>query len=401
MKVIRPELADDPSFVRNFDRTAQRVSRLEHPHIVPLYDYWREPGAAYVVMRLLPRDLTTRLGTGPVDPSEAAFMAQQLGSALVLAHGLGVVHGSVKASNVLIDDDGNFYLSDFGLADLDAMSETRADQGRAGDQFDLAVLLGYALTGVKPFGDRGAASSRDAFPSVHTQRPSIPAAVDAVLWKAAAWNPGQRYADVGTFVDMFVEALGGERRETTDNDVVNPFRGLEAFTEADAEVFFGRDDVVEEVLGRFDDHTGDDGEALRFVTVIGASGSGKSSLVRAGVVPRIRAGAITGSSEWFIATMVPGPNPLADLERALQSIATPAASDEREATANSDHTVDGLLRAAVAPGQPVLLIIDQLEELFTQTPEEDRNRFHPATDRGGLGSRQQPAGAHNAASRLS
>ena len=117
VKVIRPELADDPVFIRRFEADAERVARLDHPHIVPLYDYWREPGAAYIVTRLFRGgSLNDTLGQGPLETTVAAEIVDDIGSALALAHRHGVVHGDVKPGNILFDDAHRAYLGDFGIA---------------------------------------------------------------------------------------------------------------------------------------------------------------------------------------------------------------------------------------------------------------------------------------------
>ena len=117
IKVIRPDLANDPAFIRRFQAEAQLVATLEHPHIVPLYDYWREPDAAYLVMRLMRGgSLASVLEHGALTPAQTITMVDQLGNALQTAHRSGVVHGDINPDNVLIDDEGNAYLSDFGIA---------------------------------------------------------------------------------------------------------------------------------------------------------------------------------------------------------------------------------------------------------------------------------------------
>ena len=118
IKVIRPDLADSTEFVHRFEAEARLVARLEHPHIVPLYDYWREPGGAYLVFRLLSggtaRDSV--ISGGPWSLARVSRLIEEVGSALMSAHGAGVAHNDVKASNVLLDDDGAAYLTDFGIA---------------------------------------------------------------------------------------------------------------------------------------------------------------------------------------------------------------------------------------------------------------------------------------------
>src|SRR6266511_4361728 len=117
IKTINPRFANDPEFIRRFEAEAQLVARLEHPHVVPLYDFWREPYGAYLVMRYLRGgSLRERLAHGPLGLQEAARLLDQMAQALMAAHRQGVVHRDVKPANILFDEDGNAYLSDFGIA---------------------------------------------------------------------------------------------------------------------------------------------------------------------------------------------------------------------------------------------------------------------------------------------
>ena len=388
VKTIRAQLADDPDFVRRFDAEAQLVANLEHPHIVPIYDYWREPGGAYIVMRLLADNLGTRLADGPMDVSAATTIAHQLGGALATAHRAGVVHGDIKPSNVLVDES-SAYLADFGVATLvesatgDGTSYsssgyespellTGESPSPASDQFALAVLIVHLLTGQLPFGTRAIATPHDRSPSIHVQRPSVPAAVDDVMWKATAWEVADRYTDVESFIDHFEAAFAGRSEpESRGHQIANPYRGLRAFTEVDQTLFFGRAALVAELVDRL----GHSDSSERFVVAIGASGSGKSSIVRAGLLPKLRSGSIPGSDGWLIATMVPGSNPFGELSSALRSIAT---LDPGPAASGTDVPHEGevarILDAAVPADQQVLLVIDQLEELFTQTADESIRR---------------------------
>ena len=381
VKTIRAQLADEPEFVRGFDAEAQLVANLEHPHIVPIYDYWREPGGAYIVMRLLDGNLASRLEGGPLDVSSVASVARELGSALHAAHRAGVVHGDIKPTNVLVDDE-RAYLADFGVASLvESTSEDRGPSPSSGfespeqlagqpaspasDQFAFAVLLFQLLTGTLPFGTRAIATAHDRAPAVHVQRPSVPAAVDDVLWRATQWEPAQRFDDVETFVAQFVAAIEGRSAaERPVTILANPYKGLEAFTEADQANFFGRRSVTDELVSQL----GRPGTEGRFVIAVGASGSGKSSVVRAGLVPRLRSGAVDGSERWLVATMVPGADPFASLQQALRSVAT----EERRPNPSGigDEPFEQLLHRAVPYGAPILLVIDQLEELFTLVDDD-------------------------------
>src|SRR5689334_19915800 len=132
VKVIRPEFANHPDFIRRFETEAQVVARLEHPHIVPLYDYWREPSGAYLVMRYIRGgSLQTALHAGPWSLERSTGLLEQVGAALAFAHRHGVVHRDLKPANILLDDEGNAYLADFGIAkDLlvaDEVAQTQPD----------------------------------------------------------------------------------------------------------------------------------------------------------------------------------------------------------------------------------------------------------------------------------
>jgi len=117
VKIILPKFANRPEFIRRFESEAQLVARLEHPHIVPLYDYWREPDAAYLIMRFLKGgSLQDRLKSEKLSVQDVFKMIHQIGLALEGAHRSGVVHRDIKPANVLLDEDSNAYLTDFGIA---------------------------------------------------------------------------------------------------------------------------------------------------------------------------------------------------------------------------------------------------------------------------------------------
>src|SRR5688572_14205182 len=119
IKVILPEHANNADFIRRFESEAQLVARLEHPHIVPLFDYWREPEGAYLVMRWIRGGtLTNLLRQGPVSTEQALQILDEVTAALHHAHSAGVVHLDIKPDNILVDDEGNAYLTDFGISQM-------------------------------------------------------------------------------------------------------------------------------------------------------------------------------------------------------------------------------------------------------------------------------------------
>lgn len=168
--------------------------------------------------------------------------------------------------------------------------------------------------------------------------------------------------------DAEPDAVGDE----VDIEIVNPYKGLRAFDEGDEDTFFGRERLVERLVNRL----AGVGNQRRFVALVGPSGSGKSSVVKAGVLPALRAGAIPGSEDWFITEMSPGSQPFSELETALLKIAVDPPSTMLDQLRAAES---GLRRLAerILPddSSQVLLVIDQLEELFTQTQREADRRF--------------------------
>lgn len=350
---------DDPSFVRRFDAEARRSAELDHPHLVTVVDHWREPGAAYLVWPWVAGGrLSVALERGPWRADRAVDLLGQAGAAVAYLHGRGLHHGAVSAGTVLLDQNDDARLID---AVAHRLAPGTDETGARTDLRQLGLLLFELLTGRTPGGDRRPLSDL---------RPDLPRTLDDVVDRAT----GDAEPAFGAPQDLIAAARqaidGTTATADRSTDVRNPFKGLRAFAEADAGDFFGRRGLTQRLLDRLGD------PEQRFLAVVGPSGSGKSSLVRAGIVPAVRAGELPGSRRWFVATIYPGEWPMAELERTLVELAT---DDPDEVAAILHAGADGLRRAvaAVLPndGSELLLVIDQFEEVFSQARDDDREAF--------------------------
>ncbi len=173
IKVLPREFLHDPQFRTRFDREAKTIASLEHPAIVPVYDFGEEEGQPFIVMRYMSGgDLSDRIAKGPIPVTEATQILTRLAPALDAAHAKGIIHRDLKPGNILFDQYGNAFLSDFGIARLSAAGTTtltggailgtpsymspeqiqgdREIDGRS-DIYALGVILFQMLTGNTPY----------------------------------------------------------------------------------------------------------------------------------------------------------------------------------------------------------------------------------------------------------
>ncbi len=396
VKIIRAELANRPDFIRRFETEAKLVARVEHPRVVPLYDFWRDPDRAYLVMRYMAGgSLAQRIDEGPCSIDDTLSIVDDVAAALDAAHTAGVVHRDVKPANVLFDADGNAFLGDFGIAlDLTVDSDDRGsaillsspftspEQLRgellspSTDVYGLAMVAYTSLCGTAPFSDSVTTAQLlrrvldEPLPDLGAGGSGLPTAVDEVLRIAAAKEPGARYVKASDFARALrsaaqapaIAALPAHDAPTTPN----PYRGLRAFEEADAGRFHGRQHLIEELCSALRE------PERRLLALVGPSGSGKSSVVRAGLLPALRAGAAPGSARWFITSMTPGNRPFEALETALLRVAF---NPPTELVDQLRAGPRGILRACrrILPDDDTMLlvVIDQFEELFTSERSSD------------------------------
>ena len=221
--------APDATTLEAFRREAAAIARLEHPRIVPLYSYGEHAGSPYLVMRYLGGGtVADRIRQGAVDLGGAERWLRSMAEALDFAHQRGVIHRDVKPSNILLDEQSNAYLSDFGIAGTlaDARSGMPTgsaaymspEQGRGeavdrrADVYALAVTLFECLTGKKPYTAETALGvivrhMHDPIPSAHDLAPAVPAAVAEALRWGMAKNPAERPRTTGDFARLVRQAI--------------------------------------------------------------------------------------------------------------------------------------------------------------------------------------------------
>jgi WD40 repeat protein/serine/threonine protein kinase len=402
VKVIKPNLANDPSFIQRFEREAQIIARLEHPHIVPLYDYWREPDGAYLVMRLMRGgSLHDLLHAERLELDEVLRILHEIGDALDGAHRKGVIHRDVKPRNVMLDEERRVYLADFGLAsdeqhkDADRedgmisgspfyMSPEQASGGLVTPQSDLystGVMLFEMLTGVVPFGDTLPSTAlikhmTEPLPDLKTERADLSDAINLVIQKATAKNPAERYQSAQEMAEAFASAIATTARPADKAPVAidNPYKGLRAFQEDDASDFYGREALIDQMIGRLRSAKPQD---PRFLAVIGPSGSGKSSAVRAGLIPAMRAGSIPASEKWLITDLFPGGQPFENLADAILRISIRPLPNLLERLHSGPAQLLQVISEAL-PADPkvrLVIVIDQFEEIFTMTTKDEERKL--------------------------
>ena len=220
LKVLFPELSIDRTFVERFRREAQAAANLSHPNIVPVFDWGEDDGAYFIVMEYVDgRPLSGVLrDPQPVPPRQIASIGAGVAAALGFAHRHGVVHRDVKPGNVLITPDGDVKVTDFGIARAvnteESLTQTGAVMGTAAyfspeqaegkgvdarsDIYSLGVVLYEMATGRPPFtGDSPVAVAskhvRDQPALPRVVNPAVPPALEAVIMKAMAKDPAERY----------------------------------------------------------------------------------------------------------------------------------------------------------------------------------------------------------------
>ncbi len=236
IKVIDTPYQTDADYLERFHREAQAIAKLEHPHIVRLYRYGEAEGVLYMAMQYVKgADLRFVLNSYAddgqlIEPEEASRITRQLCSALDYAHSQGVIHRDVKPANVLLNDQGDVLLSDFGLALLTEIGTrgevfgsphyippeqaiSSAGSVPQSDQYSVGVMLYQMFTSQVPFDapeplDIAMMHMSEPPPAPRSIRPDLEPGVEAVIMKALAKAPEDRYPTASALAEALENALG-------------------------------------------------------------------------------------------------------------------------------------------------------------------------------------------------
>lgn len=237
VKLLRLDLRDDPSTKRRFEREAMAATQLNDPHIVGIYDVGEEHGIQYMVMEYVKgTDLKTYIQDHyPIPLPQVIDIMEQVLAAVQTAHANGIIHRDLKPQNILIDDNKNIKITDFGIAmaaSQNSMTQTNSllgsvhylspEQARGSiatpqsDIYSLGIILFELLTGQVPFEGETAVSIalkhfRDEIPSVRKFNPQIPQPLENVVYRATAKHPCDRYQDVAAMAADLQTSLDPSR----------------------------------------------------------------------------------------------------------------------------------------------------------------------------------------------
>lgn len=237
IKVLRGDLSNDEKFVRRFQREALSASSLAHPNIVEMYDVGEDDGLYYIVMEYIEGKTLKQLlkKRGTLTLSEAIDIMLQLTEGMAHAHDSYIIHRDLKPQNIMIKDDGQIKITDFGIAmalNATQLTQTNSVMGSVhylppeqasgkgstikSDIYSMGIIFYELLSGSLPFrGDNAVEIAlkhmRDPLPSLRDSNPAIPQSIENIIIKATAKNPKNRYDDVRSMHQDLLTALDDDR----------------------------------------------------------------------------------------------------------------------------------------------------------------------------------------------
>jgi eukaryotic-like serine/threonine-protein kinase len=266
VKILLPEYIQNSEFSKRFDGEVESIRRInDHPNIVPMIDHWRGEEGAVLILRWFGGGSLKALlaNQGAQSVAYTGRMLEQIASVLHAAHGMGVVHRDVKPENILLDEDGNVHLGDFGIAKRSDANITSAGMMLGSpaylapeqllsqaitprtDGYSLGVTMYEALIGEHPYVGLPANQVliriiRQTFPPITSLRPDLPDTLNDFFRIATAFKPEDRYEDVPTMVAVYqaltADLTPPESHKVADDSTPSPDEGDRPTEEVNAAV---------------------------------------------------------------------------------------------------------------------------------------------------------------------
>ena len=237
VKVLRGDLSGDEKFVRRFQREALSASSLAHPNIVEMYDVGEDNGVYFIVMEYIEGKTLKQLlkKRGTLTLSESIDIMLQLTDGMAHAHDSYIIHRDLKPQNIMIKDDGQIKITDFGIAmalNATQLTQTNSVMGSVhylppeqasgkrcttkSDIYSMGIIFYELLSGSLPFKGENAVEialkhMRDPLPSLREENSAIPQSVENIIRRATAKNPKNRYENAKEMHDELLRALDDDR----------------------------------------------------------------------------------------------------------------------------------------------------------------------------------------------
>src|SRR5512135_2886630 len=405
LKVLPEGFLEGEERRQRFEREARTLASLNHPNVATLYSFEEIPGspplspARHVLTMELLEGESLREVILRRTPTTRQVLSWGLQTAqgLSAAHAKGIVHRDIKPENLFLTSDGRIKILDFGLAKLTARTPVDRDAATESglsvpgvivgtvaymspeqiaaegldarsDVFSLGVVLYELLAREHPFRRPTVPATLTAIvnetpPDLSLRQPGIQPGIDRIVRRCLEKRREERYQSAQELAAALEAVLEGASSAAALRDVEekSPYPGLSSFTEEDAGRFFGREDEVKTLWRKLHDR--------KLLAVIGPSGAGKTSFVRAGVVAARPEG-------WAAIVATPGNAPLRGLARALgPHLASDPEALRRLADFEDSDTAFELLSRWRRGRDDALVVVDQFEELFTLNPPEAQARL--------------------------